>query len=686
MKMAWQAVYKIRHKRYRLGAWLFCFSLLLKCLVASVPAQSPARDLTNQTLEELMNIEVMSPSKKEEKLFEASSAIYVITAEDIRRSGLASLPELLRMVPGLQVARIDGSKYAISARGFNGRYANKLLVLVDGRSVYSPETAGVNWEAQDISLDEIERIEVIRGPGGTLWGANAVNGVINIRTKSASASQGFRWTASGGTQELGLSSARYGGKLGTHGFFKIYAQYNERSGLRLANNEPANDVQKNVRSGFRFDWQGLKKDNFTLQGEIFNSPLRENSLAVSLHAPLVLPGNVAGEYSGAHAIGRWQHKFSPGSESLLQVYFDRARRASIDVGERFDTLDVDWQHQITLGGRHGVIWGAGYRRIADNMNSNAGTAGQFTPTAQAVDVWSSFAQDDFTLIKDRLRLTVGAKVEHNDFSAFEFQPNARLRWTPTPRQTLWLAASGAVHTPVRVNRGFRVNTTAFPGPQGLPVVLAIFGSDSHKSEELRAYELGYRAQVHRRFTFDLATFYNAYDRLSNVEPGKPYPVFGTIFPPHIVAPLVFANFKRGETYGAEISSNAELTRHWQLRGSYSFLRIQIHRSGVSFDPTIEANEGESPRHQAQFHSYLNLPRNFEMDAAIYHVGAVTGLAVTRYTRLDARLGWRMRESVTLSFGAQNLLDARHAEFKGPTGFVIPSEIRRGIYAKLTMQR
>ncbi|HKX29299.1 MAG TPA: TonB-dependent receptor, partial [Blastocatellia bacterium] len=412
-------------------------------------APAPAPDLTTATLEELMNIEITSVSKKEEKLFRSAAAIYVITQEEIRRSGLTSIPELLRLAPGLQVGRIDGNKWAITSRGFNGRLANKLLALIDGRSLYSPESAGVYWEAQLLPVEEIERIEVIRGPGGTLWGANAVNGVINIITKHAGDSQGGLLTVGSGSEEQGFVSARYDTKIGEEAFYRVYARYFKRSGLVDSIGRDANDGQTAAQGGFRLDWQLSKRDTLTVHGDIYDSHLRETSIVASLSALFKPPSNTQGEFMGGNVTGRWARAISDHSDLALQIYFDRSRREVYDLGERFDTLDVDLQYNLHLGRRQEIVSGIGYRLIADRTNTNIGTPVQLDPKARTVQIFSGFVQDEFTLIKDHLRLTLGSKLEHNDYNGFETQPNVRLLWTPSAHQVVWAAVSRAVRTPTR---------------------------------------------------------------------------------------------------------------------------------------------------------------------------------------------------------------------------------------------
>jgi iron complex outermembrane receptor protein len=654
------------------------FTFFLLAIASGVVAQKPTTDLTNTSLEDLMNIEVTSVSKKEEKLFQSAAAIHVITQEEIRRSGLTSIPELLRLVPGLEVGQIDGTKWAVSARGFNGRFANKLLVLVDGRSVYSPETSGVYWEAQDVALEDIERIEVIRGPGGTLWGANAVNGVINIITKPAEERQGGLITTGGGTTERGFGTARYGGQIGKAAYYAVQAKYFKRSGLVSASGRDANDGQQALRGGGRVDWQLAENDELTFAGDIFRSDVRETATNISPAAPFAPFTNTLGRFTGGYAMGRWTRDFSKRSDMALQVYFDRFHRDVFDVEEIINTFDVDFQHHFLVGTRNDVVWGFGYRLIADHNNSTSLSPVQFNPKKQIAGLAGGFVHDEFTVIRDRLKVTLGSKFEHNKYSGFEVQPSARLLWTPSVNQTLWAAVSRAVRTPSRSNRGIRVNTAAFPGAGALPNIPALLGNSESGSEDLLAHEIGYRAQPFHRFSLDVATFYNVYDHLQSIEPDRPF--LQTDPQPHLVIPLYFKNLMRGETYGVETSANWSPTRRWKLSGGYSFLRMQLHRYANSRDRGSEGAEGQSPRHQFQIHSYLTLPRNFALDTSLYHVSRLATDNIPSYTRLDARVGWKVNESIDLSVALQNLLEKQHIEFLG-TG-VATTQPRRGAYGKL----
>ena len=475
--------------------------------------------LTAMSIEDLMEIEVTSVSRKAERLSDASAAVFVITREDIRRSGVTSIPEALRMAPGLEVARIDSSKWAITARGFNGRFANKILVLFDGRTVYSPLFSGVFWDRQDTLLEDIDRIEVIRGSGATLWGANAVNGVINIITKNAGETVGGLVTAGGGNQERGFGSVRYGLKLGEDTTLRLFAKYLDRTPFVDAAGREAADSWHAVRGGFRLDSEPSEKNTLTIQGDIYDGRLGETYTLPLLVPPFSQTFDSRSSNFGANLLSRWKHVFSDTSDMSLQLYYDRTEQTMAILGEKRDTLDIDFQHRFELGDRQELIWGAGYRFTHDNI-TNTPTA-SIQPASLGQDLFSAFVQDSITIVRDKLRLTLGSKFEHNDMTGFEVQPNARLLFTPNERNTLWAAVSRAVRTPSRTENDILLNQLTIPpstpqNPGPIPVLVEVKGSNTHISEELIAYEVGYRAKPHPRFLLDIAAFYNIYHHLNSI--------------------------------------------------------------------------------------------------------------------------------------------------------------------------
>jgi iron complex outermembrane receptor protein len=633
------------------------------------------RTLADLSIEELMDERVTSVSKKATKLSESPAAVAVITQEDIRRSGALSIPEALRMAPGLEVAHVDANKWAISSRGFNGLYTDKLLVMIDGRSVYTPLFAGVHWDTQDTMLEDVDRIEVIRGPGATMWGANAVNGVINIITKSAKETQGAVVTAGAGTEERGFGAIRYGGKISDDTHYRVYVKYFNRDDSVDAAGRQSRDEWDMFRTGFRVDWEPSTENNFTFQGDYYDGhtigvfPPNQLDLSQSVVEKLDL--------SGGNILGRWKHDFSESSHLELQSYYDRVERRSPYSVEVIDTFDIDGQHRFALGERNEVIWGVGYRLIADHGLS-AGFA-SFDPDSATHQVVSSFLQDEIRIVPDRLRLTLGSKFEHNDYTGFELQPNARLLFTPNEKHGVWGAVSRAVRTPARYESDIRFKIGSSPGGGGIPPTeINLLGNPDIKSEKLIAYELGYRVQPNAHVSFDIASFYNVYDDLRTAERGQPK--FVMTPSPHVEVPLRLANRMHGETYGTEIAANWKVTDSWKLGAGYTWLNMGLHNTGN--DTTAEGAVDDNPEHQFHLRSYLDLPHHFQFDTAIYYVDRLARQNAPAYVRLDVRLGWQPTPNFDFSIGIQNLLDDRHPEFGTSTG-AHATEVERNFYGKLT---
>ncbi len=501
----------------------------LLLIILATPAVSPAErdtvDLTELTLEELLEIEVTLASRKSETLTRAAAAIYVLTREDIRRSGATSIPEALRMVPGLQVAQIDASKWAVSIRGFTAQFANKLLVLIDGRSIYTPLFSGVFWDAHDVLLEEVERIEIIRGPGAALWGANAVNGIINIVTRHASASRGSLVTGGGGVEERAFGNLRHGGTLGEATFYRIYAKYFKRDGTADALGREVADGWNAVRGGFRIDHDSPEGNALTLQGEFYDGNVGQAIVRApaSLSPPYTLTFNNEIGISGGHVLGRWTRRFSETSDLSWQLYYDLATRGDrVNGSETRHTFDLDFQHRFGLGRRQEIVWGVGYRSTSDAFENTFAIS--LSPDSRTDHLLSAFLQNDIGLVVDRLRLTLGSKLERHTTTGLEIQPNLRLLWTPSEKQTVWAAASRAVRTPSRFETDGEVVVQIVPPDSafaGSPVgMLTVSGSRNLLPEELFAFELGYRTRPTDRLFLDLATFYNFYTHLRTVEPGE----------------------------------------------------------------------------------------------------------------------------------------------------------------------
>jgi iron complex outermembrane receptor protein len=618
---------------------------------------SPLKGLS---IEQLMEIDVTSVSRRSEPVSRAAAAITVLTADDIRRSGANNLPDVLRLATSLEVAQSNGNTWAISSRGFNTTTANKLLVLIDGRSIYTPLYSGVFWDAQDVMLEDIDRIEIIRGPGAALWGANAVNGVINVITRSSRDTAGALVTLGGGTgQEEGFTSFRQGGKLGTETTWRAYGKYSYRDSLDFADGESARDPLRRGQAGFRLDHTMALADGggqpaagssaFTLQGDAYHGLAGQT---VVVRADTVL--------DGANLLGRWSRSYAAGSSSDLQVYYDYTHR---DIPEWFEerrhTLDVDYQHRRTIGTRQEVVWGGGYRVTHDEVGNSAGVA--FLPDSVTENLFSAFAQDEIAL-RPHLRLTLGTKLEHNHWTGLEVQPSVRLAWTPDDRRTLWGAVSRAVRTPTRYDEDIVFYTAA-----GTPLLT---GSNGFEAESMIAYELGYRNQVSPVLAFDAAAYYNDYDHLRSFVPAA-----GTVFPYH------FGNQLRASTRGLELRATAQTAPWWRLIGDYAWFDKSLNLAPASLDPTGGKAEGDDPRSRFSLRSQMDLPHALELDGTLRYVGRLPSPVVPAYTELDLRIGWQANDAFGVSLVGQNLLHDHHPEFGPPTP--LREEVQRSFYGKVT---
>lgn len=640
-------------------------------------ATSRPNDLTSLSLEDLMNVEVYSASKYTQRVSEVPAAITVISQDDIRRSGFTTIPELLRMVPGLDVAQIDASHWAISSRGFNELYANKLLVMMDGRSVYTPLFSGVYWDTLDYVLPDLDRIEVIRGPGATLWGSNAVDGVINITSKSARDTQGLLVQGLGGNEEQ-QGAVRFGGKIDDQTYFRVYGKYRRFDDFELANADDAHDGWQDLRSGFRVDrYSG--DDLFTVQGDIYNERAGSTINFPVLTPPFVSPKNAESNFSGGNALGRWKHTISPTSDFSFQFYYDRLERLDTQLYYRLDTFDLDAQHRFALGDRQEIIYGGDVRFLMDDITNSV--LGTFTPNRRDDYLLSAFIQDDITIVPDRLHAIVGTKLEQNSYSGFEVQPSGRLLFTPNDKNTFWGAISRAVRTPSRWEQDSRLVFNTGPSPAGLPAMSDTIGDPNFTSEKEVAYEIGYRVKPAPTFSVDATGFYNSYDDLRGGTIGTPQ--FQPTPAPHLFVPIALNNGIYGNTFGAEIAANWNITPQWRVAASYSWLDVQLHHhKGVG--NTLETIfEGTSPRNQAQLRSYWDLTKNLEVNAALYYVDDLKTGNIPAYVRVDAGLTWRPRDNLAISFAVQNLFDDRHPEFNSGLFFYQPTEVPRTYYAELT---
>lgn len=639
-------------------------------VMADTPQSLSPEIFSQMSLEDLSNIEITSVSRQPERILDAPAAITVITSEDIRRSGATSIPEALRLADNLTVAQKDSHDWAISARGFNSSLANKLLVMIDGRTVYSPLYSGVFWDRQDYLLADIDRIEVISGPGGTLWGANAVNGVINIITKKAKDTQGTYLEALGGNELRAATAARYGGKLADNVTYRIYGKYFARDDQALDNGNDAHDAWHMTQGGFRIDAEASAQDTFTLQSDIYES--RED----------VLTGD-ASQTRGGNILGRWTHSFSAGNEMNLQMYYDKTDYSVPQPATNFaigpiiissppgvfkdvlDTYDVDFQHRFTLNDRNKIVWGLGYRFTHDEVDGSPSLT--FVPEHLDQRLYSGFIQDEIKL-HEKLSLTLGTKLEHNDYTGWETEPSARLQWKVSSNQLLWAAVSRAVRMPSRIDHDTRTPTNLpLPFPQDI-----LKGNSDFESEDVVAYELGYRAQLGPKITTSVSAFYNEYDNVRSVNAGS---ASSSAF-------LVVGNNLEGETYGVELSGSYQALDWWRINLGYRYLEENLRIKPGQSDLSNARGETADPRHQVSLRSSMNLPNNVDLDAQLRWVDTLdlTSGTVPSYTELNLRLGWRPVKNVELSLIGQNLLHDQHAEYGSPSPSRV--EIERSIFGKV----
>ena len=641
--------------------------------------------LGDLSVEQLLDLKVTSVARREETVSRSPAAIFVITQEDIRRSGARSIVDALRLAPGLNVAQVDAHTSAVSARGFNDVFANKLLVLIDGRTVYTPLFSGVYWEVQDVVMEDIERIEVIRGPGAALWGANAVNGVINITTKRAAQTQGGLLTMGGGNEERAFTSFRFGGALSDDLHYRVFAKGFLRDDSEKLDGGAANDGWRMAHAGFRLDWTPAE-NVFTLQGDVYRGFENLYFQRLRDRAPFASYDDFSvGHVSGGNLLGRWTRELAGGGQVSLQTYYDRTNRDTSIFGERRDTFDVDLQHRFTWGERQTFVWGGGYRFGSDELENTFDIS--MRPAVRSTNLFNTFLQDEIALVKERLVLTLGTKLEHNDSTGWELQPSARLLWTPTAHQSAWASLSRAVRTPSRaeedvlLRRGPIIPANALY-PTSPALLNEISGSRDRKAEEIIAAELGYRIEATEHLSFDLALFYNDYTKIGSYEVAEPA-IDLLSDPAHVN--IVIQNNQDAETYGGEITATWLPATWWKVRANYSLLFLNTHTVNGGTDTLSEhRTEGSSPRNQAGVFSSIDLPHGFEFDAGLRYVDALPALNVPSYTALDLRVGWQMSESVEFSVVGKNLFDRRHVEFAPTTIGTASTEVERSIYGSVTI--
>ena len=642
-------------------------------------AESQAAGTTNSSAHELaqelrwLNAErvlITSVSKRKEDPFTAAAAVSVITGDEIRRSGARSIPEALRMAPGISVAQMDANKWAVTARGFNSRFADKLLVLIDGRSVYTPSFSGVSWDTQDYLFEDIDRIEVIRGPGGTIWGANAVNGVINIITKNSKDTEGGFVSGGYGTKERGFGEFRYGAKAGEKGFIRGYFKYHNTDDL-----DRGFDAWDFMQGGGRGDWT-FGATRLSLNADAYYGNEHQQQVTARLPAvvfagPVIATNRESFRVNGQSLVARVEHEISDENDVQLQAYFDRVERTEVLMGGHRNTFDVDFQHRFPLPLRQSFTYGFGYRYLPDHFNNSDPKWINWRPTERHWQVVSGFVQDDLALVEDRLRLTVGTKIEHNDFTGLEYQPSVRIALTPNSRQTFWGAVSRAVQVPGRNLDG--IHGIVIPTLEALPLSVVGTGNTELKSTELTAYELGHRWQPKDSISIDTALFYQHYDRLVDGQV--------TVDLATATASSAAVNQGTADSYGFEISTKWHVTDWWRLTGACSFLKVDLHETSISL-----FGEGRDPRNQVSLRSSFDLPRRIELDLWGRYVDHLPSLGVSAYFDLDVRLGWHATENLEFSIVGQNLISPRRTEFAqdqfAPT---LINSVQRSVYAQVSVR-
>lgn len=654
-----------------LFAWFLAFAP-----VASAATLSPDR-LKQLSLDELLELDVTSVSKSEQRFESSPAALTVVTGEHIRRSGATHVTDTLRGVPGLHVARRNASSWAVSSRGFSSTNSAKLLVLSDTRSVYTPLFSGVYWDVQDYVLDDIERIEVIRGPGATLWGSNAVNGVVNITTKSAFDTQGTLIESTMGTEDRAIFAVRHGGRAANGVHFRVFAKYAERDDSR--NTSLSSDEFRLGNLGFRTDWMAAGgRDAFTVQGGLYDGSIGQLAPAVSVIGRPGPTGKLKAKVAGGNLLTRWRHQFNRGSDLQVRAYYDRTRREDDSFQDELETVDFDLDHRFASGRLYEVLWGINYRHTS-NRNEGKGVFA-LSPAASDDQLLSAFLQVQLDL-GESVDLTLGTKWEENDFSGSELQPGARVAWQAADRHLLWAAVSKAARIPTRLERDVSIDVS---DPAGNPVV-RLLGNRDFEAEELIAFEAGYRWRAADRLHFDFAVFDNHYDKLDSLEFGDPFadPVDG-----RTVIPIRNENLTSGRARGAEALVTASPVERWRLSASYAYLHLRLTPSGQDLNRGV-FYDGATPRHQFALSSYLSLPGGIEIDAHFRRNTALrrlpevsSGAGIPGYSELDLRLAWRASDRLELAVVGQNLLNPSHVEYGS---LEARGRIQRSVYAKLTLR-
>jgi len=662
--------------------FLFSFEVATHAQVTQLDTDSN-KPLKELSLEQLGNLEVTTASKSPAEVWKTPAAIYVLTHEDIERSGATTIAQALRLAPGVEVARIDGDKWSIGIRGFGSRLCRSVLVLIDGRTVYTTLFAGTYWEVQDTLLADIERIEIIRGPGGTIWGPNAVNGVINIITRSSKDTHGILASAGGGDVEQGFANLRYGKGNGKGLDYRAYGKGYNR-GPEYHTDQRNFDDWQGGQTGFRMDWQKDDRNNFMLEGDIYDQSFGESVQATSYTPPYSQILDSDAHLSGGNIMGRWTRAQGERKDILIQAYYDRNVRHEPNFGEVRSSFDIDYLQRFRLPGRQQISLGLGMR-LAPATDIEVFSGLTFQPNQRTDQLYTAFFQDEIALVNNRLSLTLGSKLVKTNFSPVQLEPSARLLYTPRETQTFWAAFTHAVRTPADVERDFFLSGFIGPGPGGLPFFARFNANRNFRSEQLNGYELGYRQLLTKTLYVDIAGFYNHYsDLFSEDITGGPF-VENIPAPTHILLPAEFGNGLLGTTKGVEIAPEWRPTHFWRLRASYSYLQMDIKKSQNSLDVgSAPGINGSSPKHEVMVQSGFDISKSFTLDVDYRYISALSGQMVPAYSTAGANFGWRFAEHFRLSVVGQNLLQPHHAEFNGEPGPIV--QIKRSAYGQITWQK
>lgn len=671
------------HRQFLLGTILFGG---LIAHAGHLDAQDKADPLTRMSLEYLMNVEVTTVSRQPERVQNAAAAVYVLTREEIQRAGVTSLPEALRLVPGVNVARINANSWAVSIRGFNSRFANKLLVMIDGRSIYSPLFSGVFWDRHNIPIDDIDRIEVVRGPGGTLWGANAVNGIISIVTRHSAETQGSRLELSAGSEDAAIASGRQGGVIGENATYRLSTKFDTHDSTNLPSGGDGNDGWSNGQANLRVDWTPTAEDKILLESGLNAIEGGERYIGPSLAAPYSETRDGDIRRRGAFVLGRWDRSLGNRADFSLQGFVDH-RYMDIDTPvaeENRTTADIQAQHSFVVGPEIGLTWGGGYRLIQGSIET-PDFSFDVQPESETIGIANAYLQASRRFFDEAVEFSIGSKFENHSITGSEVQPSARALWNVADDHAVWTAVSRAVRTPSRVETDGTIRNVVIPpgtaaNPSSLPLTIAIQGSRNLDAETITAYEAGYRGRLSRTLSLDVAGFYNLYDGLL-LDSASGTPVIRTEYGwAYLDTPISINEEADGRTYGFEIGATWQAADAWRLRGGYSWLQEDINATAGA--------EGNAPRHQVAVQSLYDISREWRFDTVLRFVDDLTNVDADAYFDVDARLSWSPNESIELALTGRNLLTDGRREFgteRSANPSPLVTEVARTILATLVVK-